>query len=146
MAPRSKKKADTFEYEVSRYSPRIKSILQDSVSGILDTSAYATVKGVGASISSAPSSAKAAPVSLRNKGVPTNPTSVPSSSFSSASSSIPSRSVVLFVIGGVSYSEIRTAYEVAEASKREVYIGTENLLKKVNIFRWHTYIKSTFIY
>lgn len=122
MAPKPKKKLESFNYEVSRYNPRIKSILQDSVAGVLDTSAFATVKGTGALSSSATSSAKAAPVSLRNKNVAA-PTSAPNSASMSASISTPSRSVVLFVIGGVTYSEIRAAYEVAEATKREVYIG-----------------------
>lgn len=122
MAPKNKKKADDYTYEVSRYAPRVKGILQDSVSGVLDTSAFSTVKGTGAGNSSAPTSAKAAPVSLRQKITATAPISA-SNSASAMSSSIPSRSAVLFVIGGVTYSEIRSAYEVAEATKREVYIG-----------------------
>lgn len=129
MAPRSRKKPENFNYEVSRYIPRIKSILQDSIAGVLDTSAFASVKGTGAINSSAPSSAKTAPVSLRNKGAAA-PTSAPSSA--TTGTSIPSRSIVLFVIGGVTYSEIRAAYEVAEATKREVYIG--NLVFIVIIF------------
>lgn len=122
MAPKSKKKADDYTYEVSRYSPRIKGILQDSVAGVLDTSAFSTVKGTGAGNSSAPTSAKTTPVSLRQKATATTPMSAPNSA-SAMSGSIPSRSVVLFVIGGVTYSEIRSAYEVSEATKREVYIG-----------------------
>jgi len=70
MAPKvSKKKADDYSYEVSRYTPRIKTIIQDSVSGVLDPSAFSSVKGIGGGLnsSSTPSSAKAAPVSLRQK-------------------------------------------------------------------------------
>ena len=122
MAPKNKKKTDDYTYEVSRYSPRIKGILQDSVSGVLDTSAFFTVKGIGAGNSSAPTSAKAVPVSLRQKTSATTPISAPNSA-SAVSGSIPSRSTVLFVVGGVTYSEIRSAYEVSEATKREVYIG-----------------------
>lgn len=121
MAPKIKKKAEDYNYEVSRYAPRIKAILSDSVAGVLDTSSFSTVKGSNLGNSSAPSSAKAAPVSLRQKTAASNPMSAPNSA--STSSSVPSRSVVVFVIGGVTYSEIRSAYEVAEATKREVYIG-----------------------
>ena len=129
MAPKLKRKADDYEFDVSRYSPRAKFILKDSVAGVLDPTAFSTVKGVSVSnsnsSSSAPNSGKAAPVSLRNKGV----TATPISASNSGSTSIPSRSVVLFVIGGVTYSEIRSAYEVAEATKRESYIG-----KKIGLF------------
>lgn len=122
MAPKLKKKPDDFAYEVSRYSPRIKSILQDSVSGVLDSSAFVAVKASGSSSSTTPSSAKTAPVSLRQKTSAAAPNSAPNSASANTSSTI-SRSVILFVIGGVTYSEIRSAYEVADASKREVYIG-----------------------
>ena len=121
MAPRTKKKIDDYTYEVSRYTPRIKSILQDSVGGVLDTSSFASVKG-STSTASGPSSAKTAPVSLRNKSSSAT-TSSASNPASAGSSGTISRSVVLFVIGGVTYSEIRSAYEVSEATKREIYIG-----------------------
>jgi len=126
MAPKTKKKTDDYTYEVSRYSPRVKGILQDSVAGVLDTSAFSAVKGTGVGNLSVPTSAKTTPVSLRQKTTVTAPMSAPNSA-STMSGSTPSRSVVLFVIGGVTYSEIRSAYEVAEATKREVYIG--NLLR-----------------
>jgi len=126
MVPKTKKKADDYTYEVSRYSPRVKGILQDSVAGVLDTSAFSAVKGTGVGNLSVPTSAKTTPVSLRQKTTVTAPMSAPNSA-STMSGSTPSRSVVLFVIGGVTYSEIRSAYEVAEATKREVYIG--NLLR-----------------
>ena len=122
MAPKIKKKAEDYSYEVSRYAPRIKSILQDSVAGVLDTSAFRTVKA-SVSVNAAPSSAKAAPVSLRHKNTAATAMSAPNSASAIASSSTLSRSVILFVIGGVTYSEIRSAYEVSEATKREVYIG-----------------------
>lgn len=122
MAPKIKKKSDDYTYEVSRYSPRVKGILQDSVASVLDTSAFSTVKGIVGGNSSVPTSAKVMPVSLRQKNTVTAPMSAPNSA-SAISGSTPSRSVVLFVIGGVTYSEIRSAYEVSEATKREVYIG-----------------------
>lgn len=142
MAPKIKKKVDDYNYEVSRYAPRIKAILADSVAGVLDTSSFSTVKGSNLGNTSAPSSAKAAPVSLRQKPSTGNPMSAPNSA--STSSSVPSRSVVVFVIGGVTYSEIRSAYEVADATKREVYIGN---VQSVNyssfiFFRWYACLES----
>jgi syntaxin-binding protein 1 len=125
MAPKIKKKAEDYSYEVSRYAPRIKAILNDSVAGVLDTSSFSSVKGSNIGNASAPSSAKAAPVSLRQKTAVSNPMSAPNSA---STSSVPSRSVVLFVIGGVTYSEIRSAYEVADSTKREVYIGKHKFI------------------
>lgn len=34
-----------------------------------------------------------------------------------------SAKLIVFVLGGLTYSEMRSAYEVAEAYDREVYIG-----------------------
>ena len=143
MAPKiSKKKLDDYAYEVSRYSPRIKTIFQDSINGVLDPSAFSSVKGTGSiNSSSVPTSAKTAPVSLRQKtnatttitGTSANSGSGPKSAISS--STIPSKSVILFVIGGITYSEIRSAYEVAESSKRETYIGKKNYEETKNIIK-----------
>jgi syntaxin-binding protein 1 len=136
MAPKRSKKAEPFAYEVSRYQPRIKSILQDSIAGVLDSSAFSVVKGgsaSGASGASAnrtnvPAVTSTAPVSLRQRnatgaGASTTTPSSSSAAAAAANTTIPSRSVVMFVIGGMSFAEIRAAYEVAEQSKREVYIG-----------------------
>ena len=140
MAPKTKKKADDYTYEVSRYVPRIKNILQDSIGGVLDTSSFASVKGSSATNNTS-SATKTAPVSLRNKsssssaagagGAPMTSTGTSSAPNSASTGSI-SRSVVLFVIGGVTYSEIRSAYELAESTKREVYIGKSE--KKAKLF------------
>lgn len=103
------------------YQPRIKSILQDSIGGVLDSSAFASVKG--SSLAASDSNAtKTAPVSLRHRSNASTATSSSTASTPTGTGSL-SRSVILFVIGGVTYSEIRAAYEVAESSKREVYIG-----------------------
>ena len=126
MAPKKQKKNEPFAYEVSRYQPRIKAILQDSIAGVLDSSAFSAVKGGTAASSSQTATMSAstsiAPVSLRHK---TGASAATASSMTanSSASTVPSRSVIMFIIGGVTFSEIRAAYEVAEQSKREVYIG-----------------------
>lgn len=126
MAPQPKKKPEAYAYEASRYVPRIKAVMQDAVGGVLDQSAFATVKGSGRGVAvsggdSTVTGPRAAPVSLRHKAAAPAAGSVATAI---ASSAVPSRSVIAFVIGGMTYSEIRAAYEVAEATKREVYIGT----------------------
>ena len=150
MAPKIKKKAEDYTYEVSRYTPRIKTIIQDSITGVLDASAFTTVKGVGSVNSAATPSAKATPVSLRNKTTTAALNSAPNSASATTSSSTLSRSVILFVIGGVTYSEIRSAYEVAEATKREVYIGKAKFILShhfILIFiRWNSNTNSSFLY
>jgi syntaxin-binding protein 1 len=37
--------------------------------------------------------------------------------------------LIVFVIGGATYSEIRSAYEIAETYSRDVFIGTTELLR-----------------
>ena len=124
MAPKIKKKVEDYSYEVSRYSPRVKRIFKDSIGGVLDPSAFSSVKGSESLNSPTLASTKTAPVSLRQKT--SNPSaSIPNSATAVVSVSAPSRSVTLFVIGGITFSEIRSAYEVAESSKREIYIGKQ---------------------
>jgi syntaxin-binding protein 1 len=37
--------------------------------------------------------------------------------------------LIVFVIGGAAYSEIRSAYEIAETYNRDVFIGTTEILR-----------------
>ena len=37
--------------------------------------------------------------------------------------------MILFVIGGATYSEIRSAYEIGQAYNRDVIIGTTEILR-----------------
>ena len=138
MSPNLKKRQEDYTYEVSRYTPRVKSILQDSVNGLLDPTAFALVKGKADGAGPSSSTAKAAPVSLRQKPQGAPSASGPLSS-AIASGTVPSRSVIAFIIGGVTYSEIRSAYEVAEATKREIYIGMVISPHSSNIFRLNTF-------
>lgn len=37
---------------------------------------------------------------------------------------------MIFIVGGMTYSEIRSAYEIAETFDREVYIGKYNIMNQ----------------
>lgn len=92
----------------------------------MDSSAFASVKGSSAASASDSNATKTAPVSLRHR---TTAGASSTASTPTGTGSL-SRSVILFVIGGITYSEIRAAYEVAESSKREVYIGKEGVIER----------------
>lgn len=129
------------------YQPRIKSMLQDSIGGVLDSSAFASVKGSSLAASDS-NVTKTAPVSLRHRSTATTATNSSSTASTPTGTGSLSRSVILFVIGGVTYSEIRAAYEVAESSKREVYIG-KGVEEKGSIYlfhRWYSYYHSKIIF
>lgn len=49
--------------------------------------------------------------------------------------------LIVFVIGGATYSEIRSVYEIAEAYNRDVFIGTTELLRPGNFIEHLGHLK-----
>lgn len=103
-------------YQMSRWTPVIKDIIEDSIDDKLDTKHFPFLSG-----RVAPSNySRSAPTSVRyghwhkDKNTP-NIKNVPR--------------MIVFVIGGCCYSEMRCAYEITKELKNwEVIIGTDHLL------------------
>ena len=103
-------------YDVSRYIPALKMILDDAHHDELDTGDFPFVKNA-ASAGPSMDIRGAAPTSLRSK-----------TTASAASGGSGSGSLFTFVIGGLSYPEIRSTYELSQQHKREFYLGSDRLL------------------
>ena len=111
------KKGDEPDDDVadSRYAPPAKALLAALADGSLDGDLYPALGGGAAG-----KPAKAAPVSVRK-----NASRLAGAKKKEAFSG--SRLVVI-VLGGVTYSELRSAYEVSREKRKEVIIGGTQLL------------------
>jgi len=113
------RKERTGEYQLSRYVPYVKDIMEDAVEGKLDNKMfpYLLTREGGGIMAGGGSSARSA----RMYG-----------NWHKDKSQVDARSLprlIVFIVGGASYSETRAAYEVTEAYKQwEVMIGGTELL------------------
>ncbi|KAI7903180.1 Sec1-like protein [Cokeromyces recurvatus] len=121
-------------YELSRYVPILKKVMDAHFSNMLDPSQFAFTRKSdmdssedGYGHSPGRSGMALSGVSLRT----TKPTwSRKSNSTISNSSRVSTGAkLIIFVIGGATYSEIRSAYEIAETYNRDVFIGTTEILR-----------------
>lgn len=120
-----KKEIEDAPFDSSRYITEVKRIIQEAVSpnGVSQDIFPYVKPQTGTTSGQSPS--KAAPTSLRAKGPEdSHPTSSPSKDVSTTSD----KPVMAFIIGGVTYSEIRSVYEVSASSKRDCFIGSTHIL------------------
>jgi syntaxin-binding protein 1 len=137
-------KAEEVSYQLARYENRVQKILDDFVHGQLSLEAFPYVGNVDA----AAIANEAQPVSLKSQteggwASKAKKSDVPTKE---ATTILGSR-VIVFMIGGMTYSEIRAAYEVGEEAQREILIGREPCLLELVIFanlycRWPLHLDS----
>ena len=113
-------------YDISRYQPAIKLMVEEHISGKLDKNTFPYV-GVPPPTASG---------SLRTDNARNAPTAAPASLRSARAEWVkgakaqprnePKQRMIVFVAGGMTYSEIRSAYQISAAANKEVYIGLYN--------------------
>ncbi|KAG5734245.1 Protein transport protein sec1, partial [Termitomyces sp. T112] len=119
-----KQKTHGDEYELSRYKPVLRAVLEEHVAGKLDNSLFPYVK-------EAPS-AVPTPSSLRSP--PPQPTSLRSQKPSwhrarSGVSQVEIRGrILVFVVGGTTFSELRECYQSSSALNRDIYLGSTHTI------------------
>ncbi|KAF7299290.1 hypothetical protein MIND_00877900 [Mycena indigotica] len=130
------KKSKEEEYELSRFKPVLRTVLEEHVVDKLDKTLFPYVKEEP---SSGSSSLSAASTSLRS-ATPVQTTSLRSQKPSwhkaprpGASGAGPEREtnrgrLLVFVTGGMTYSEIREAYQLSATLNRDVFIGSTHTL------------------
>ncbi|KAI9145008.1 Sec1-like protein [Paraphysoderma sedebokerense] len=114
---RQKRRADDVPYELSRYVPALKYTMEDSVNNTLDTSLYPYLRDNPDMEKDQP---KAVGQSLRS--------TKPSWQKKGNEKTDVKGKLIVFILGGVSYSEVRSAYEVTQTSNREVIIGSTHTI------------------
>lgn len=150
------------EYELSRYQPLVKLMVEDHFAGRLDSSLYPYFRdapaealqatGMGAMVGNAsglvtsaiggahssPTPARPQPSSLRSakptwhqKGRPGGGSGGGSSGSVTGVHSTRQR-VIVFVAGGITYSEVRSVYELSNKLNRDVYIGSSHAFTPIS--------------
>lgn len=132
-----KKRSTEGKYEVSRWTPRFQDIVEFSIGNSLDDSLYPYLKGrpkrsgtsgpqSSPSVSGG-SSAGAQPASVRWQW--TKATDKPAEVASSSKPTDKTSTFIFFIVGGMTYSEMRTIYEVANANPGcQLVVGSTHML------------------
>ncbi|CEL61750.1 Protein transport protein sec1 OS=Schizosaccharomyces pombe (strain 972 / ATCC 24843) GN=sec1 PE=3 SV=1 [Rhizoctonia solani AG-1 IB] len=127
------KSATNYEYDQSRYQPVLQTVLEDHFSGKLDQSVFPYVRDapppappLGTSLGSfrsspAPTPTAAAPTSLRSQKPSWHKAPPPGGR--NNTDALKQR-VFVFVAGGMTYSEMRTAYTMSALQNKEVFVGS----------------------
>ncbi|KAG1176540.1 hypothetical protein G6F71_003284 [Rhizopus microsporus] len=114
-------------YELSRYVPVVKKIMEAHFSGTLEAKQF----GYTRQSDMDPTEETGSPGGLPASGVSLRSTKPTWAKKNSPGSPRPTNGakLIVFIVGGATYSEIRSVYEVAEAYHRDVFIGTTELLR-----------------
>jgi len=116
-----KQKPTGDEYELSRYKPALRSIVEDQVADRLDPTTFPYVKDSPSAILAAPRSPPPPTTSLRSQK--------PAWHRAPKAAAIPDNKqrLFLFVAGGATYSEIRETYLLSSQLSKDIYIGASCL-------------------
>ncbi|WVR07906.1 hypothetical protein IAU60_004949 [Kwoniella sp. DSM 27419] len=116
------------EYELSRYKPVVQMVMEDQHANRLDQSTFpyvkdAPVEATGSMRSGASLAAPSASGSLRSA----RPTwhKAPSARMNNTEGK---QRIIIFVAGGMTYSEMRCAYTVGRTLGKDVYIGSTHVV------------------
>ncbi|KAG1322422.1 hypothetical protein G6F62_010253 [Rhizopus arrhizus] len=127
---RKKKKADAQQevpFDLSRYVPVVKRIVEGHIDGTIDQRLFPnnirTVKQQNLRKNTA-EAVKEVP-KLRVYKTQWHKKSTGANAAPKPPSGPP---VIIFIVGGMTYSEIRSAYELAETFDREIYIGSTHVI------------------
>ncbi|GAA6059866.1 hypothetical protein JCM10212_007071 [Sporobolomyces blumeae] len=124
--PLFKQKPEEDAYDISRYQPALKLMLEEHFAGTLDQSMFPYVRDAPvAASSSSRSSQMSVPTSGSLRSARPQWTT---SNRGRKTASESKQRVLVFVAGGATYSEVRTVYKVSEAANRDVFLGTTHLV------------------
>ncbi|KAI9248929.1 Sec1-like protein [Sporodiniella umbellata] len=120
---RNKNREEEQPYELSRYVPVLKKVAESYLNNQLDETKFEYTKELEKTPSE--NAVSASGVSLRT----TKTNWAKKSNSMNGSRTGKAARLIVFVIGGATYSEIRSVYELAEDYRRDIFIGTTQILK-----------------
>ncbi|KDR80628.1 hypothetical protein GALMADRAFT_240971 [Galerina marginata CBS 339.88] len=110
------------EYELSRFKPALKAVLEDQIGDKLDHTMFPYVKEAPSVTPLSPRSPPPQTTSLRSQKPAWHRAP-------KASAVVDNRQrVLIFVAGGVTYSEIREVYQLSESLHKDIYIGSTHVV------------------
>ncbi|CAG8566658.1 2719_t:CDS:10 [Funneliformis caledonium] len=113
------KPSDDIQYEISRYIPKLKLLLESHINGTIDHTAYPYTKDPTGDPDGLKGTQQG-PVSLRSARA----------GWYKKGQAVENRvgRIIVFVAGGVTYSELRSSYEVSAKLCRDVVIGSTHII------------------
>ncbi|KAH9975721.1 ras opposite [Lactifluus volemus] len=118
------KRSNEEEYELSRYKPLLRTVIEDQVAGKLDPAAFPYVKDYPTAAPAALSAQVTAPTtSLRSA----KPSWHRAARTGSATTETRQR-LLVFVAGGMTYSEMRETYLLSNQLGKDIYVGSTHAL------------------
>ncbi|KAF8449020.1 Sec1-like snare protein [Boletus edulis BED1] len=113
------------EYDLSRYRPLLRTVIEDHANNKLDTSLFPYVKDAPSIIS---------PTAAKGPATPTHTSSLRSAKPSwhkAVRSNAPvdnRQRVIIFMAGGMTYSEIRECYALGGSLNKDIYVGSTHTI------------------
>ncbi|KAG2757041.1 Sec1-like protein [Suillus brevipes Sb2] len=116
------------EYELSRYRPLLRTVIEEHCANKLDPALFPYVKDSPAVLSPAASLKQTTPqtTSLRSAKPSWHKAVRPNVHAESK------QRVIVFVVGGMTYSEIREAYSLSTSLNKDIYIGSTHAITPRN--------------
>ncbi|KAJ7588042.1 Sec1-like protein [Mycena floridula] len=115
-----KQKPDDGDYELSRFKPLLKTVIEDLTANKLEDALFPYVKDSPAAPISSGGLLRAPPTSLRSQQASWHKTRGPSTEIR--------QRIMVFVAGGVTYAEIRETYQLSESLHKDIYIGSTHTI------------------
>ncbi|PPQ62890.1 hypothetical protein CVT24_006288, partial [Panaeolus cyanescens] len=109
------------EYELSRFKPEIKTVLEEQVSDKLDSTIFPYVKDAPSAMPVSPRSPPPQTTSLRSQKPAWHRAP------KAAAVSDNRQRLIVFVAGGMTYSEIREIYQLSSRLNKDIYIGSTHI-------------------
>ncbi|KAI7867457.1 Sec1-like protein [Spinellus fusiger] len=119
-----RRRGDAAPFELSRYVPVVKRVIEAHLTNTLESSRFAYTR---------PSDMEPAEEANLSPAIPASGVSLrttkPTWNKKGSGLGTSKAKVIVFVLGGMTYSEIRSVYELAQVYERDIYIGTTDILK-----------------
>ncbi|KAL0953723.1 hypothetical protein HGRIS_004913 [Hohenbuehelia grisea] len=116
------------EYDLSRFKPLLKTVIEDHFANKLDPTLFPYVKDSPSTAAPSPNIRAATPTttSLRSQKPAWHKAARPTTMSDTR------QRMIVFVTGGMTYSEIREAYQLSTALNKDIYIGSTHALTPRN--------------
>ncbi|KAJ3510062.1 hypothetical protein NLJ89_g4885 [Agrocybe chaxingu] len=119
---RIKQKPSGDEYELSRFKPALKSVLEDQIGDKLDSTMFPYVREAPSSMPLSPRSPPPQTTSLRSQKPAWHRAP------KAATVADNRQRLIVFVAGGVTYSEMREVYQLSSSLQKDIYIGSTHVI------------------
>ncbi|KAF9525353.1 Sec1-like snare protein [Crepidotus variabilis] len=110
------------EYELSRFKPAIRAVLEDQIADKLDSQTFPYVRDAPMATPLSPKSPPPQTTSLRSQKPAWHRAPKPATVADNR------QRVIMFVAGGMTYSEMREVYQISSPLQKDIFIGSTHIV------------------